>query len=76
MVLYPVLAGEIAKRGIKKKDIAKSIGICDRAMSNKFSGRVPFTMPEAKTIKREYFPDIPLNVLFAEADELNNTPGA
>lgn len=70
MVTYPVLVGEIAKRGIKKKAIAKSIGVCDKALSNKIGGRSPFTMPEAKAIKRDFFPDIPLNVLFAEADEL------
>lgn len=69
MVAYPVLAGEIAKRGIKKKAIAQSLGICDKALYNKLIGRVPFTWPEVKIISRRFFPDLQVDDLFAQADD-------
>ena len=61
MVRYPILAGEIAKRGIKKKAIAKSIGVCD-----KLAGNAPFTWPEVKTIRHQFFPDLDPDYLFEE----------
>ena len=70
MVAYPVLAGEIAKRGIKKKTIAESIGVCDKSLNNKLNGRVPFTWSEVKTIQRQFFPDMAPDDLF-ESISLN-----
>lgn len=67
MVHYPVLAAEIARRGIKKKAIAESIGVCSKALSNKMAGRAPFTWPEVKTIRHQFFPDMDPDVLFADA---------
>lgn len=66
MVRYPILAGEIAKRGIKKKDIAKSIGVCDKSLRNKLAGNAPFTWPEVKTIRHQFFPDLDPDYLFEE----------
>jgi len=71
MTVYPVLVGEMAKRGIKKKTVAESIGVCDKSLNNKINGRVPFTWPEVKKIRHQFFPDISPDVLFAEADEIN-----
>lgn len=70
-VKYPNLAGEIAKRGIKKMDIAASIGICDKALLNKLRGRTSFSWPEVKAIRRQFFPDMTLDVLFAEDSDKN-----
>ena len=69
MVVYPVLVGEIAKRGIKKKTIAQSIGVCDKALNNKLNGKTPFTWPEVRIIRHRFFPDITPDVLFEEAAE-------
>lgn len=69
MTNFPILVGEIAKRGIKKKAIAQSIGICDKALNNKMNGRTPFTLPEAQTINRTFFPDMQIDDLFQEAGE-------
>lgn len=78
MVVYPVLVGEIAKRGIRKKTIARSIGVCDKSLNNKLNGKVPFTWPEVRTIRHQFFPDIPPDVLFsdAEAPDADSRPGA
>ena len=66
MVVYPVLVGEIAKRGIKKKTIAESIGVCSRSLNNKLTGRVSFTWPEVSMIQKTFFPDMTPDDLFTE----------
>ena len=69
LVVYPVLVGEIAKRGIKKKTIAESIGVCSRSLNNKLTGRVSFTWPEVSTIQKTFFPDMTPDHLFTEIHE-------
>lgn len=69
MSAYPVLAAEIAKRGYKKKAIARSVGMCEKAFSNKLAGRSPFTWPEVCAIRRQFFPDISPDELFRESGE-------
>ncbi len=69
MAAYPNLVGEIAKRGIKKKSIAESIGVCDKSLSNKLNGKSPFTWPEVVTIKERFFPDMTPERLFATSDQ-------
>lgn len=73
MIYYPTLEREIAGRGIKKKAIAESIGVCYKALNNKMSGRTPFTWPEVSTIKDRFFPDMTAECLFARADHQNST---
>lgn len=65
---YPILAGEIAKRGIKKSAISSTIGISGRALYNKMEGKVPFTWPEVCKIRNTFFPDMDKDTLFARAD--------
>ncbi len=60
---YPNLMGEIAKRGIRKKAIAASIGVCPRSLANKMCGKAPFTWPEVQKIKTQFFPDMELDDL-------------
>lgn len=73
MVYYPTLVGELAKREIKKVTLARSIGVCDKALKNKLSGKTPFTWPEVRKIRSEFFSDIPVDTLFATADELQSS---
>ena len=68
-VVYPVLIGELARRGIKKNTIAKHICISERALYNKLSGNVSFTCDEAIAIKDFFFPDMDPQQLFAQADQ-------
>lgn len=70
MAMYPNLAAEMARRNVRSDDIAKSINVCNRTARNKLAGRVPFTWPEAKTIRNQFFPDIAMDVLF----ETDNGP--
>lgn len=69
MVYYPNLSGEIAKRGIKKRDIANTLGICEKSFRNKMNGVVPFTWPEVKIMRREFFPDMNPDVLFRSRED-------
>lgn len=62
---YPVLAGEIAKRGIKKTVIASAVNVSDRALYNKIVGTTPFTWPEVCTIQSRFFPDMSKDELFS-----------
>ena len=64
MPYFPNLAGEIARRGIKKKAIADALSICNRSLNNKLSGRVPFTWDEVKLIRSQFFPDMSPDDLF------------
>lgn len=67
-VYYPNLSGEIAKRGIKKKVIAESIGICRRSLQNRMNGKVPFSYSEANTIRKRFFPDLTLDYLLSRQE--------
>lgn len=63
---YRVLVGEIAKRNYKKSDIAKSIGVTPRTFYSRLIGKSDFTLSEASTIQREFFPDMDKDTLFRQ----------
>ena len=65
MLMYPTLVGEIAKRGIAKRDIALGIGVTPRTLSKKLSGITPFTWPEAICLRDMFFSDMSVEELFA-----------
>lgn len=71
-VIYPTLAGEIAKRGIKKCVLASRAGMSDRVLRNKMAGKSPFSIQEALAIKNEFFPDFTVDDLFSQ----DGAPGA
>lgn len=64
MAVYPVLVGEIAKRGIKKNVIAQCIGASPRSLRNKLAGESEFTLPQAISIRNRFFPDMSVEDLF------------
>ena len=67
--VYPVLAGEIGRRGIKKRAIANAIGTSDRTLYSKMTGATAFTWPEVMVIRTTFFPDISADELFRLADD-------
>lgn len=69
--IFPNLAGEIAKRGIKKCAIASALGISSRTLYCKMSGDTPFTWPETCVIRDTFFPDMSKDELFARASNDN-----
>lgn len=70
-VAYPNLAGEIAKRGIKKTAIATHLNISYRSLYNKLSGDVSFTWEEICKINERFFPDMNKDVLFKKNEAIN-----
>ena len=69
MVCYPKLIGEMAKREITKKSVARQIGISERALHNKLSSKVPFMWPKVCGINERFFPDMSKDDLFAPAED-------
>lgn len=64
MPFYPVLAAEMAKKGITKKQVADVAGISYKAFYNKWNGLAPFTWPEICRIREMFFPDMTSDELF------------
>ena len=65
MAYYPILVGEIAKRGIKKSAMARQLNISDRTLRNKLSGISAFTWPEVLSINSCFFPEMDPRELFS-----------
>lgn len=59
------LNGEIARRQIRKSDIAKTLGISYRSFRSKMTGVTPLTWKEAVMIQKSFFPDLDKDYLFA-----------
>lgn len=66
-VIYPVLEGKIAERGIKKSAISSRLNITQKAFRNKMIGVAPFTWPEVLVIQTVFFPDIEMETLMQRA---------
>lgn len=67
-IVYQNLAGEIAKRGIKKSAISSALGISGRALYSKMTGETQFTWPEVCGINEKFFPDMSKDTLFAREE--------
>ena len=67
-IVYPVLVGEIARRGLKRTAIARHLGMSSRALYNKLSGFASFTWDEICSMSDAYFPDIDKDDLLKRAD--------
>lgn len=73
-ISYPVLTENISIRGVTRSDIAKELGISPRSLLNKMRGLSAFKWQEALFIQHRFFPDIPIEKLFAEAKDLPEKP--
>ena len=63
-IKHPNLRAEMARIGIKQKDVAKLLGVSELTVSKKMSGKSSFTIDEAFLIKEKFFPDLSLDYLF------------
>ena len=69
MKTYPVLDMKVFERGIKQKTIADALGISTKSLSNKRSGKTPFTWPEVCIIQSRCFPDMDKDELFEVVED-------
>lgn len=62
---YPVLEAEIARKGLKKCDVARIAGIKSSTLSRKLSGMTEFSLPEGLKIWVTLFPEMNILELFS-----------
>lgn len=63
-IYFPMLESEIAKHGIRKKDIAEMLEIGQKTFCNKLKGKTEFNLTEIFKIVA-LFPDVPFPELFS-----------
>lgn len=66
--MYYELLGEIARKGISKKQLAKEIGMSEKTLFNKLNGKTDFTWSEVKKIKKSLHTNLSLEKLFQNSD--------
>lgn len=71
--MYRELIGEIAKSGLTKKQLAKEIGVTEKTLSNKLTGKTDFTWSEVLRIRSVIDPmaSLTLEHLFKTEDLKN-----
>ena len=62
--VYPALAGEMAARGITRKQVFERLGITESSLHRKMHGKTEFTLAEALMIHREFLPNMDFVTLF------------
>lgn len=67
-MIYPNLAGEIAKKGITKKSMAEQLGMQYKAFTNRMYGKTPLTFDDAVKIKNMFFPESSIEFLFEKKE--------
>ncbi|MDR1015692.1 MAG: helix-turn-helix transcriptional regulator [Coriobacteriales bacterium] len=68
MATYGNLKAEMARNGITQKRLAEFLGMTPQNVKMKFAGQVKFSLDECKSIRREIFPGLSLDYLFADND--------
>ncbi|UYL93758.1 XRE family transcriptional regulator [Parageobacillus phage vB_PtoS_NIIg3.2] len=63
-MVYKNLAAEMARKGITKKDLARSLNMRYPTIVDKTNGKSRFYLDEAIKIKDMFFPDLDLEYLF------------
>lgn len=68
--MYPNLDAEMARKGIKRKDLASLFSGRVPTVSDKLNGRYPLSLYEAEKIRGEFFPELTLDYLFERQEEI------
>lgn len=66
--MYPNLRAEIARQGFSLSDVAEKMGMTLSNLSKKLKGEITLSFYEAKRLKEIVKTDLPLEVLFEEAE--------
>ena len=67
--MYPNCKAELARQDITLEKLAKVLGLALTTVSLKLNGKYQLTLREAKAIKKFLNVDIPLEILFEEAND-------
>ena len=60
------LIAEMARFGVKNKDLSDLLSCTDKTIKNKLTGETEFTVKEALAVRDTYFPGMRISYLFAE----------
>jgi len=63
--VYPNLEAEMARKGLKRKDLADVLNVRTATIYDKLNGKYPFTLNEAMKIRDNLFPDLTVDYLFS-----------
>ncbi|HUS89782.1 MAG TPA: hypothetical protein VMW91_10580 [Desulfosporosinus sp.] len=63
-MLYPTLKAEMARRGLKTRDIAETLEVTTRTAYNKLTGKSKFMLNETVIVRDKHFPGWDIEVLF------------
>lgn len=63
--MFPNLKAEMARNGLKTKDICKVLGVSEKTVRNYFNGKTKISWFDVLTIQKELFPDLKVGYLFA-----------
>lgn len=63
---YPNLEAELARKNIKRKELAELLKVRPATIYDKLNGKYPFTVNEAMTIKNHFFPNLTVDYLFSQ----------
>ncbi len=67
--MYRNLNAELARKGIKRSDLAKELKVTPSTISQKLNGKTLITLQEAKRIKNALGVEMELETLFASQKE-------
>ncbi len=67
--MYHNLRAEMKRHSVRSEQIAKRLGLHPSTMSAKINNNQRLRLFEAKIIRDSFFPDLPLDYLFAESGE-------
>lgn len=66
--MYRELLGEMVKKGVSRKILAEKMGITEKTLFNKLTGKTEFTWSEVKIIRNLVSPEKTLEELFKTCD--------
>lgn len=67
--MFPNLNAEMSRKGLGLAELAEALDCTVSTACEKKNGKRPFTLAEAKTVKKFLQVDIPLEELFEERSE-------
>mgnify|MGYP001499107902 CR=1 FL=1 len=62
---YPNLEAEMARQGLRRKDLAEVLDVRTATIYDKLNGKFPFTLNEAMRIRDSLFPNLTIDYLFS-----------
>ncbi len=70
--MYSNLNAEMARKNVTIMDLAQTIGCSYETMRKKLKRKAPLLLKEAIVIKRKHFPELNLENLFEEFEEVED----